>query len=181
MKSSSSPKVPDDFIHIGKVIGVHGIKGAIKVYSYAESSTYYAPGSDLTLMDEAGNLKPYTIVDSGPYKNVWRLSLIDVATRDQAQDLAGRAVLTRRDELPPLEDGTFYWADLLGMAVYNNSGDYLGRVTQIIPTGANDVYVVRADSDEGSKEILVPAIASVVLDIDIDQHRMRVELPEGLE
>lgn len=181
MKSSSSPKVPDGFIHIGKVIGVHGIKGAVKVYSYAESSAYYAPGSDLTLMDEAGNLSPYTIVDSGSHKNIWRLSLIDVATRDQAQDLTGQAVLIHKDELPPLDDDTFYWTDLLGMAVYNNSGDYLGRVTQIIPTGANDVYVVCADTDEGPKEILVPAIASVVLDIDTDQCRMRVELPEGLE
>lgn len=177
----SSPKVPDDFFHVGKVIGVHGIRGAIKVYSYAESSTHYTPGNVLVLMDEAGDLKTYAIKASGPHKNVWRLTLADVATCDQARELIGRAVLVPRAGLPPLEEDTYYWADLLGMAVYNTSGDYLGRVRQIIPTGANDVYVVGTDTDEGPKEILVPAIASVVLDIDIDQRRLRVELPEGLE
>ena len=181
MKSSNSPKIPDDFIHIGKVIGVHGIRGAIKVYSYAESDQYYAPGCDLMLMNEAAALKPYAIDDSRPYKNVWRLSLSQVTTRDQAQELIGSAVLIHRDQLPSLENDTYYWADLLGMAVYDNTGDHLGRITQIIPTGANDVYVVRADNGKRSKEILIPAIASVVLEVDIDRRRMQVELPEGLE
>jgi 16S rRNA processing protein RimM len=181
LKSSNSPKVPDDYFHIGKVIGVHGIRGALKVYSYAESSAYYAPGSVLVLMDEAGDLKTYTITGSGPHKKIWRLTLADVATRNQAEGLIGRTVLVHRADLPDLEEDTYYWADLLGMAVYNNSGDYLGRVRHIIPTGANDVYVVGTDTGEGAAEILVPAIESVVLDIDIDQHRMRVELPEGLE
>ena len=181
MKSSNSPKIPDDFIHIGKIIGVHGIRGAIKVYSYAESAQYYAPGSELMVFNETGALKPYAIDDSGPHKNVWRVSLSGVSTRDQAQELSGSAVLIHRDQLPSLEDDTYYWADLLGMAVYDTTGDHLGRITQIIPTGANDVYVVRADKGQGSREILVPAIESVVLDIDIDRRRMQVELPEGLE
>lgn len=181
MKSSNNPKVPDDFFHIGKVIGVHGIRGTIKVYSYAESSSHYASGSTLTLMDEAGNLKPYVIEGSGSHKNIWRLSLMDIATRDQAQELIGRAVLILKADLPPLEEETYYWTDLLGMAVYNNNGDYLGVVSQIIPTGANDVYVINGGPGEGSKEILIPAIASVVLEIDTVQGRMRVEIPEGLE
>ena len=74
------------------------------------------------------------------------------------------------------------------MAVFSGNNEYLGRITDIIPTGANDVYVVNADdngetgSTDGSpKEILIPALASVVLDVDIKQRTMRVKLPEGLD
>lgn len=168
-------------IQIGKIIGVHGLKGSLKIYNYAESADFFAPQSNLVLMDAGGSLSPVKVTRSRLQKNIWHISLVDIVSRDQAQELIGRSVWIHRSALPPLEQDTYYWADLLGMAVFTSSGDYLGQVKEIIPTGANDVYVVSADTAAGAREILVPALASVVVDIDIEQHRMRVELPEGLE
>jgi 16S rRNA processing protein RimM len=144
-------------------------------------------------MDEAGICRPFKIAASQPHKNTWRISLADVVTREDAEGLIGCAVLIHRSHLPALDEDTFYWADLLGMAVITGSDEYLGRITDIIPTGANDVYVVSADAGDNAtgtdgadaggapREILIPALASVVLAVDTDRRTMTVELPEGLD
>jgi 16S rRNA processing protein RimM len=80
-------------------------------------------------------------------------------------------------KLPALEAGVYYWNDLIGLKVFTTEDQYLGRLESIIETGANDVYVVKGDA----REILIPALKSVVHTIDIDAKIMRVELPDGLE
>ena len=115
-----------------------------------------------------------------PYKNIVRLALETVDSRDAAESLAGQSIFMPKKCLPQLEDGTYYWADLIGMTVYGSDDVLLGQVTEIIETGANDVYVVQTPQDHPVKEILIPAIESVVLDIDVANRRMRVELPDGL-
>lgn len=117
---------------------------------------------------------------SQPHKKVMRLILDGVTTRDQAEALTGWQVFLARADLPPLASDTYYWTDIIGMAVYSIDGEYLGEIQEIIPTGANDVYVVKTPPTHPAGEILIPAIASVVIDIDVDEKSMRVELPEGL-
>jgi len=78
--------------------------------------------------------------------------------------------------LPELGEDTHLWFDLIGMAVYTTEDKYLGRIESIIETGSNDVYVVQ----DHEKEVLIPALESVVVDIDLEHKRMRVDLPEGL-
>jgi 16S rRNA processing protein RimM len=180
LKFSNSPEIPDGLILIGKVVGAHGIRGAIRVYSYAESPEIFAPGGDICLIDPAGQSVPYRIVWATAYKQVVRLALTGLDTREAAQALAGRLVCMAKLALPPLAPETYYWSDLIGMAVHTVAGEYLGQVVQIIPTGANDVYVVKTPAGHPVDEILVPAIASVVLEIDVPQRRMQVDLPEGL-
>jgi 16S rRNA processing protein RimM len=75
-----------------------------------------------------------------------------------------------------LENGSYYWIDLIGIEVYTAEDDYLGRIESIIETGSNDVYVVK----DKKKEVLIPALKSVVTDIDLSQKRMQVDLPDGL-
>jgi 16S rRNA processing protein RimM len=79
-------------------------------------------------------------------------------------------------ELPELDEDTYYWFELIGIEVYTTEDEYLGRIESVFPTGSNDVYVVK----DRQKEILVPALDSVVIDIDLEHKRMRVDLPEGL-
>jgi 16S rRNA processing protein RimM len=78
--------------------------------------------------------------------------------------------------LPELDEDTYYWFELIGIEVYTTEAEYLGRIASIFPTGSNDVYVVK----DQKKEILVPALESVVVGIDLEQKIMRVRLPEGL-
>ena len=176
MKSSSRR---DDLIRIGKVIAAHGIRGVVKVYSYA--STCYTAQDDLLLIDPSGCEHRFGILWVKPHKNSLRLALKDVTTRTQAEALVGCIIWMPKKSLPPLEEeNTNYWFDLIGMAVFGQDSVYLGRITEIIETGANDVYVVKTPEGHPVKEILLPALTSVVIDVDVAGKRMRVELPEGL-
>ena len=121
------------------------------------------------------------VTDCQPYKKILRVSFKEITQREQAEGYIGHTVLIDRADLPDTEQDTDYWIDLLGMDVFTNAGDYLGRITQIMPTGANDVYVVGNHTVEPPREILIPALASVVLEVDVAQRRMRVDLPEGLD
>ncbi len=99
-----------------------------------------------------------------------------VTDRNAAEALAGLDLLVDREDLPPAEEGAYYWADLIGLDVYGEADQYLGKVTAVFPTGSNDVYVVQ----NGGGEVLVPALESVVVEIDLSGNTMRVDLPEGL-
>jgi len=170
----------EDLIQIGKIIGAHGIQGAVKVYSYAESVDRFTTPEGVILVDPAGASKRLTVTQASPHKKVVRLTMAGVTTRDQAEALTGWGVFIPKGSLPPLAPDTYYWDDLIGMAVYTDRGEHLGSIEQIIPTGANDVYVVKTPSGHQTGEILIPAIASVVIDIDVAGGRMQVVLPEGL-
>jgi 16S rRNA processing protein RimM len=170
----------EDLIEIGKIVGAHGINGVVKVYSYAESVDCFTACGQLTVIDHRGQRQTHKALWAKQYKSIVRLALASVGSRNAAEAMAGHRVLIPRKCLPLLEEEAYYWADLIGMDVFTNDEDYLGRVAEIIPTGANDVYVVRTLEGSPVKEILIPAIASVVLDIDVAHQRMRVELPDGL-
>lgn len=178
MKSSSRP---DDLIQLGKITGAHGIRGVVKVYAYAESTSDFDLYDEFILIDPNGRQQKYKRLWAKPHqKQIVRLALERVTSRDRAEALTGCQVTIPRKHLPPLEDDSYYWVDLIGMAVQTADGEPLGNVEGIIRTGANDVYVVKTPDGHPVDEILLPAITSVILDIDIDRQLMLVELPEGL-
>jgi 16S rRNA processing protein RimM len=168
------------FLPIGKIIGAHGVKGALKVYSYAESFSIFKPGIRIHLKNTNTTEKTYLIRWAKPYKRILRLCLQGISTRDQAESLVGSEMFIERAKLPRLDNGTYYWADIIGLSVFTKNGRYLGRVESIIPTGSNDVYVVKDTKVDSSTEILIPALEAVVMAIDVEHKIMHVDLPEGL-
>jgi len=164
------------YVLIGKIVGVHGIKGTNKLKSYAESLSVFNPGRSIIVRD---NLNRETCVELNWVKSHTRTALISfkgVTDHDQAQALIGAELFIPETELPELDEDTYYWFELIGIEVYTTEDEYLGRIESIFPTGSNDVYVVK----DKQKEVLVPALDSVVIDIDLEHKRMRVDLPEGL-
>jgi 16S rRNA processing protein RimM len=103
------------------------------------------------------------------------LSLGGCTNRTQAEELRGALLYLQADLLPPLPAGTYYRDQLEGLEVATEDGRNLGRLTSVLPTGANDVYVVQGNQGE----ILLPAISSVVREIHLSEGRMVVRLPEG--
>ena len=85
-----------------------------------------------------------------------------------------------RKRLPEPEEDTYYWSDLIGLSVFSEQGQSLGKIKTIMRTGSNDVYVVQDRSDGETRETLVPALKSVVLEVNLEQRTMHVILPEGL-
>jgi 16S rRNA processing protein RimM len=152
------------------------MKGYLKLFPPG-SPELLAPGKDLVLSREGKSLGTFRIRAARPHKGMVLLQLEGMETIEAAEGWIGCELLVDKASLPELEDGCFYWHQIIGMEVFAVDDRRLGRVAAIVETGSNDVYVVR----DGQKEILLPAIDTVVTEIDPKKGVMRVDLPEGLE
>lgn len=164
------------YVLIGKIVGAHGVKGTHKIRSYAESLETFKAGSSILIRNNREQEAIYEINWVKPHTGVPLLSLKGVTGRPQAEAMIGGELFIKKSELPELEEGTYYWVDLIGIGVFTTEKEYLGRIESIVETGSNDVYVVK----NGEREILIPALETVVLDIDLGKKQMQVDLPEGL-
>ncbi len=170
---------------IGEVVGVHGLGGKLKVRSYAESIETFAPGINIGLKTSGVDDQVwYDIVASSNHKKGILLSLTGVEDIDFAESLKGKEIVIKREDLPELEENDYFWQDLIGLEVFDNKRGLLGRIDNIFQTGANDVLVVIPDTSRGKNrdkdEVLVPAIKSVIKNVNIKEGTMEIELPKGL-
>ncbi len=108
------------------------------------------------------------------------MSLESVKDRNQAERLVGSVLFVEKSRLPVLDEDTYYWFELVGLSVYDTTGFLLGCIDEVISTGGNDVYVVKGKKDGQYREMLIPAIGDVVLNIDLESKSMIVDPPEGL-
>ena len=166
----------DNLLSVGKIIGVHGIQGALKLYPYVESLSIFQSGHRVVLRAPNGKEDSYAIKGGNSYKNIYRLLLEEIDTCNAAEALVGSEVFIEKSLLPDLETDEHYWFDIIGLDVFQTDDAYLGKIDSIIQTGSNDVFVV----NHPDKETLIPALRSVVVAIDLQNNRMIVDLPEGL-
>ena len=159
---------------IGKVTGVHGLNGILKVASFAESVDTFKKGRIIVARSDGEAGKSYLILHSSPHKHGVLLTLEGIESRDQAENLVGKEILVDRDQLPEPEKDTWYWQDLMGLDVVDHLKGYLGKITHIFQTGANDVLVV-TDSE---RETLVPMHKYFVESVDMNCHTLKTTLPE---
>jgi 16S rRNA processing protein RimM len=161
------------------VIGAHGIAGELKVKILTDDPQRFAVLERVFLGLEDKDPIPWSLAGYRPHKSWALLRLDGCEDRTAAEGLRGYLVQVPREEAIPLEDGEFFEHQILGLEVWTASDTCLGEVTEIIYTGANEVYVVRG-ADPGHREILIPAIEDVVLNVDLEAGRLVVELPAGL-
>jgi 16S rRNA processing protein RimM len=165
---------PVGFVRVGVVVGTHGNDGRLRVDPETDNPDRFAKGSRLTIEGALYNVTHVTKAAGG---NVLIVDLQELTTREEAQELVKQAVLVASGDTPALPEDTYYHYQLLDMTVVDPAGAELGTLTEVISTGANDVYVVTA---EGS-ELMIPALADVVVAVDVANARMTVEVPEGIE
>jgi 16S rRNA processing protein RimM len=167
----------DALVALGRVTGVHGIRGAVKLRFYSgDLPVNLAHGNAVRLRRENGEITRFTVTEITGRGDLARLHLARVGDRNAAEALVGAELVVARRELPDPEPDTYYWADLIGLTVLTEDGGCLGQLVEILETGSNDVYRVSGRK----REVLVPALASVVRRIDLNTGRMWVDLPEGL-
>ena len=164
-------------IVMGKISGVHGLKGALKLHVYAEApETIFVKGRQVEIQNARVHER-YMVHSLVPHGNGFLLFLKEITTRTDAESLIGGKIEISRSDLPVLtEENTYYWHDLIGLTVVTDTDEELGKIDHIIETGSNDVYVVQA----GKREVLLPAIESVILSVDLENGRMIVSIPPGL-
>jgi 16S rRNA processing protein RimM len=122
-----------------------------------------------------GEIRRLTVTGARLHKGSYLLKLAEITTRDAAEALRGAEVVIPRDQVKPLPDGRWYIFDLEGLDVVDEHGTPLGVLREVLQGAGNDVYVV-----QGEREILLPAIKQVILDVDLPNNRMRVHLMDGL-
>jgi 16S rRNA processing protein RimM len=169
--------VGENRIVIGRVSGPHGMKGEIRIeYFNPEDPNFFSRYQMIFIQGNKGSPQPYRPIAVRPHKKFILALLEGVRTREEAEQLRGKAVLVDPADLPPLAEDEYYWHEILGMRVVTEEGGNVGKITEILPTGSNDVYVVR----EGEKESLIPAIKEVIISIDKKARTIVIRPFEGL-
>jgi 16S rRNA processing protein RimM len=156
------------FIVLGKLRRAHGVRGEIPLEVYTQMMELLAPESVVYIGEEH---HPYTIETTRWKQDLLLLKFYDINDRTIVSQLTNKLVFVNPEQLPGLSEGEFYYHDLIGLAVYEIDGDYLGELVQILETGANDVYIIQAEDGE---EILIPAIEEMILEIDPESGKMIV-------
>ncbi len=160
-----------DKILVGKVSGVHGIQGWVKVYSYTRPVENLLQYSPWWLQSDSKTSVKYIPVDSRLHGKKLFVHLKDVIDRDAAAGLVNRNIFIERSSLPALPAGEFFWCDVIGLRVINTDGTELGVVENVVETGANDVIVVA-----GQQRELIPWVKDeYVLDIQLESGVLKVD------
>lgn len=164
----------DDRVIVGEVVGAHGVDGAVRVAPVTDFPDRLLGLADVVLVS-AGAARPVRVERSSRSGRVVLMKFQGTGTRGAAEALRGATVEIPTRDAAPLPPGQFYTFQVIGLEVRSPEGKAIGRVVDILRTGSNDVYVVRPP--EGG-EILLPALDSVVLRIDIGAGELVARLPE---
>lgn len=154
-----------DFLEIGQIVNTFGIKGMVKIKPFTDDIRRF---DDLkkVYIENNKSRKEYEIEEVKYHKEMVLIKFKGVETVEQAELLRNYYLKVKREDEPELDDGTFYIVDLLGLEVYSDEGNLLGKLEDIYNTGSNDIYVVK---NELGKQLLLPAISDVIKDINLDE------------
>jgi 16S rRNA processing protein RimM len=174
-KPAGSPAAGEPaYLAVGKVRRPHGVAGDVLVEVYTDFPERLQPR---TMVYVGENRLPLTI-RSQRFVNVGILLAFDgYSTPEQVGRFRNQNLFIKSDKAEVLPEGEYYFHQLLGLSVFDEMGELLGEVTEIMETGANDVYVV---TNAAGRELLLPAIADVILDVDLVSKAMKVHLLPGL-
>ena len=164
------------YFTIGKITGPQGIKGEVKVYPLTDDLRRFEQLEHIGLFF-GGERRPLEVERARPHQNMVLVKFGGISDRAAAEALRGGQLKVPEDCLPPLDEDEYLAADLYDMEVVTTDGEILGRVEDILRTGANDVYAVR---DERGNSILIPAIKDCVRHVDVPAKKMTVALLPGL-
>ena len=161
----------DGLVIIGRVQKPFGIRGEVTIQAFTETFHAFEKSEWLEIKDTKMIIEQIRI-----HKGSVLVLFEGIRTPEQAAAYKGQLVRTLKDNLPPKEEDEYFYFELIGLDVYTMSGQYLGKVTDVMATGANDVLTVRGDYGE----ILLPFIDQVVIETDLVSKRMLVDPLEGL-
>ena len=173
-KVSGSPNGEPVYLTVGFLRRAHGVQGEILMDLHTDFPDRMKRGRKLFIGE---NYQPVTLTSVRPHHLGLLVKFKDIETPEEASLLRNQWVYIKAKDAPPLPEGQIYQHELFGFQVLDENDKVLGELVEILETGANDVYIVKT---EAGKEILLPAIPSVILRIDPARRLMRVHVLEGL-
>ena len=165
-----------EYIEIGQIVNTNGLKGVVKVNPFTDDISKF---EDLkyVYIQLKNELKKVKIEQVRYNKNQVLLKLEGLDSIEEAEKYRNFYLKTEKESQEDLGEDTYYIVDLIGLDVYSDKNEYLGKIEDVFPTGSNDVYVVK---DNLGKQILIPAIADVVKEVDLKNKKMTINLIPGL-
>ena len=163
-------------LEVGQIVNTFGIKGEVKVVPFTNDMKRFDDLKKVYVTSRKDS-KLYKVESVRYHKNMVLLKLEGINNPEDAEMLKNSYLEIDRKDAIPLEEGTYFIADLIGLEVYSDEGNLLGKVEDIYNTGSNDIYVVK---DELGKQILLPGIKDVIKDVQIENAKIIVHLIPGL-
>lgn len=165
-----------DVLEIGQIVNTRGLRGEVKVNSFSEDPHRFEKVKSILVKSNKDYVE-YEIERVTYVKNQVVLKLKGINKIEYAEALRNSYIYVKREDLDKLPEGTYYIADLIGLDVYEENGNFLGKVDDIFSTKSNDVYVVRTEIGELK---YLPSIPEVLKDIDLTNKKIIVNLIKGL-
>ncbi len=166
----------DDYLQVGVITTTHGIRGEVKVFPTTDDPARFEE-LEQVMLDTGRALLPLEIQNVKYFKQYVILKFKGIDNINDIEKYTNCPLLVSREDAVELEEDEYFMADMIGMNVYTDEGEKFGKLTDIMETGANDVYVI---STESHGEVLIPAIKDCILDINTEEHKMIIHLINGL-
>ncbi len=166
----------DNYLRVGVITTTHGIRGEVKVFPTTDDPQRFLDLKRIFL-DTGKDTLPLEIEGVKFFKKLVILKFKGIDNINDIEKYRGKDLLILREDAVKLEEGEYFIFDLIDSEVFLEDGGKLGVLTEIMATGANDVYVVQ--TPEG-KEVLIPSIKDCILDIDAENKRITVHLLNGM-
>lgn len=166
----------EEMLRVGVISSTHGVKGEVKVYPTTDDPERFKQLKEV-IVDTKKEQLPLAVQQVRFFKNMVILKFKGYDTINDIEKYKGCDLLIHRSQAIPLNPGEYFISDLIGLTVFTDDGRELGRLKDVMQTGANDVYVVELPS---GREVLIPAIKPCILDVNLEAGQMKVHLLDGL-
>ncbi len=166
----------DDLFKVGVITSPHGVRGEVKVFPTTDDPNRFKDLKEVIIKTKH-SMETVKIASVKFQKNLVILRFVGVDDRNTVETWRKYELYVTRKNAVKLEEGEYFIADLIGLTVYEDTGEKLGELYDVLQTAANDVYVVK---QEHGADILIPVIKECILDVDIDGGKVTVHLLPGL-
>lgn len=167
------------YLNVGKIVNTHGIKGEVRVQSITENpEERYQVGSKLVIEMDKNEQIPVTVSSHRVHKNFDLLTFEGYSSINDVEQFKNKMLQIDEELLPELEEGVYYENEIIGSTVLDEKSNKIGTLKEILFMPANDVWVVKRP---GKKDLLLPFIESVILNVDTINKEIIVHVLEGLD
>ncbi|MBS9337597.1 ribosome maturation factor RimM [Fructobacillus parabroussonetiae] len=166
-----------NYFKIGTIVNTHGIRGELKVKAITDfAEERFAKGATVYRLVD-GKYLPEKIAKARMHKGMWLLTFDGVTNINEVEVYKGQELYVSEADRDELADGEYYYSDIVGCTVKDLEGQAIGRVKEIMETGANDVWVVKRPA---GPDALIPVIEDVVKDVNVSEQTIVIDVLEGL-
>ena len=165
-----------DYFRVGVIANSHGVKGEVKVYPTTDDTDRFKD-LETVYLDDNVTYRELHVKSVKYVKNMVVLGFKEYNNMNDILGLKGMDLYVDRENAIPLKEGEFYVADMIGADIVTDENEHFGTLSNILKTGANDVYVIKTDN---GKEVLFPSIPECILEKDLESKVIKVHIMDGL-